>query len=113
MPSQVRGFPSQHQHSSGAFWLIQGAGTRRSPLREPPSEKHLFFTSTRAKWVTRAMPPRRGECAGDDQHEGHAVRLGVVLRVRRRQGGGAQGGGEQGGELLRGETGQQEEHRAR
>jgi len=56
MPSHVWGLPSQHQPSLGACRLIQIAGTRRSPEREPPRQKHLFLTRISGKWVIMAIP---------------------------------------------------------
>jgi hypothetical protein len=46
VPSQVWGFRSQHQPSFGLPSLIQNAGTRWSPRREPAIEKPQFLAMT-------------------------------------------------------------------
>ena len=46
VPSHVWGFRSQHQPSFGFPSLIQNAGTRWSPRREPAIEKPQFLAMT-------------------------------------------------------------------
>ena len=72
-PSQVWGFPSQHQPSLGARPEIHSAGTRRSPRREPESMKQAFFSRI-CGWSStsgNALGDRqRGATAGLDDRQG-------------------------------------------
>ena len=59
VPSQVCGLRSQHQPSFGLPSLIQNAGTRWSPRREPAIEKPRLGAMTSGCWRTNATPSSR------------------------------------------------------
>ena len=50
------GLPAQHHPSFGRPLEIQSAVTRRSPRREPGSEKPPFLATASGNCVTKAMP---------------------------------------------------------